>query len=282
MSNSQRIKDKYDGLARHLDEAALRLWAAVEAKALGRGGISLVARAIGLSRNTIYSGLKDLASSSESPAARLAPSSGPRRIRAPGGGRKKLTDKDPTLLADLEALVEPTTRGDPESPLRWTCKSTSQLARELKAMGHTVSQRSVGSLLGQLGYRLQAARKTREGRQHPDRDAQFQHIANTSAQYQAAGAPVISVDTKKKDLIGDFQNDGREWHPQGDPESVRVHDFMDPALGKVAPYGVYDMAANQGWVSVGVSITIPRSLRSKAFGAGGLKWASHAIPTPSI
>ncbi|MDA3919724.1 MAG: ISAzo13 family transposase [Salinisphaera sp.] len=252
MSNSQRIKDKYDGLARHLDEAALRLWAAVEAKALGRGGISLVARAIGLSRNTIYSGLKDLASSSESPAARLAPSSGPRRIRAPGGGRKKLTDKDPTLLADLEALVEPTTRGDPESPLRWTCKSTSQLARELKAMGHTVSQRSVGSLLGQLGYRLQAARKTREGRQHPDRDAQFQHIANTSAQYQAAGAPVISVDTKKKDLIGDFQNDGREWHPQGDPESVRVHDFMDPALGKVAPYGVYDMAANQGWVSVGV------------------------------
>ena len=170
----------------------------------------------------------------------------------PKGGRKKLKDKDPTLLRDLDALVEPTARGDPMSPLRWTCKSTPRLAQELAERGYEVSQRSVCDLLAELGYSLQSMRKTQEGRQHPDRDAQFQHIATTAARYQAVGDPVISVDTKKKELIGDFKNGGREWQPKGDPEAARVHDFPDPKLGKVAPYGVYDMAANQGWASVGI------------------------------
>ncbi len=254
------IEEKYRALADRLDEATLRVWAAVEAQAMGRGGVSTVSRAIGLSRTTIYAGLAELASKrASSKPVRSAKERSVRvggdlraRARAAGGGRKKLTDKDPTLLRDLDALVEPTTRGDPQSPLRWTCKSTPRLAAELAQQGHTVSQRSVCDLLAQLGYSLQSVRKTREGKQHPDRDAQFQHIAERARQYQAAGDPVISVDTKKKELIGDFKNGGREWQPQGDPEPVRVHDFIDPALGKVAPYGVYDLAANQGWVSVGI------------------------------
>jgi len=247
------ITDKYRALADRLDEATLRLWAAVEARALGRGGVSLVAKAVGLSRTTIYAGLEEL----EQPSPAVSPASsrgsvGQRRVRAQGGGRKRLVDKDPTLLRDLDALVEPTARGDPMSPLRWTCKSTSRLAEELAAMGHAVSPRSVCDLLAQLGYSLQAVRKTREGSQHPDRDAQFHHIADLAAAYQRAGDPVISVDTKKKELIGDFANGGREWQPKGTPEPVRVHDFIDPDQGKVAPYGVYDIAANQGWVSLGI------------------------------
>ena len=244
MSDVRTIADKYRALAGRLDEATLRLWAAVEARTLGRGGVSTVAKAIGLSRTTIHSGLRELELAP--PAAAGVPSK--RRIRAEGGGRKKLTDKDTTLLRALDALVEP--RGDPQSPLRWTCKSTPRLAKELAERGHQVSQRSVCDLLAQLG--LQATRKTREGGHHPDRDAQFNHIARTAAQYQAAGDPVISVDTKKKELVGDFKNGGREWQPRGAPEEVRVHDFIDPELGKVAPYGVYDVAANQGWVSVGI------------------------------
>jgi transposase len=254
MSDVGTIKDKYRALAGRLDEATLRLWAAVEARTLGRGGVSTVAQAIGLSRTTIHAGLKELGSSppvaAAPPAAAGAPSK--RRIRAEGGGRKKLTDKDPTLLRDLDALVEPTARGDPQSPLRWTCKSTPRLAKELAAQGHQVSRRSVWDLLAHLGYSLQATRKTREGGQHADRDAQFNHIARRAAQYQAAGDPVISVDTKKKELIGAFKNGGQEWQPKGQPEEVRVYDFLDPDLGKVAPYGVYDVAANQGWVSVGI------------------------------
>jgi transposase len=247
------ITDKYRALADRLDEATLRLWAAVEARALGRGGVSAVAKAVGMSRTTIYAGLDELGQTS--PA--VSPASargrvGSRRVRAQGGGRKRLADKDPTLLRDLDALVEPTARGDPMSPLRWTCKSTARLAEELAAMGHTVSPRSVYDLLTQLGYSLPSVRKTREGRQHPDRDAQFHHIADVAAAYQRAGDPVISVDTKKKELIGDFANGGREWQPKGMPEPVRVHDFRDPDQGKVAPYGVYDIAANQGWVSVGI------------------------------
>jgi transposase len=247
------ITEKYRALAGRLDEATLRLWAAVEARALGRGGVSTVAQAVGLSRTTIYAGLEELdkAPPAVSPAPLPRPV-GRGRIRAAGGGRKRLVDKDPTLLRDLDALVEPTARGDPTSPLRWTCKSTPRLARELAEQGHKVSQRSVCDLLAQLGYSLQSVRKTREGSQHPDRDAQFQHIATTAAQYQAAGDPVLSVDTKKKELIGDFRNGGREWHPKGEPEPVRVHDFPDLELGKVTPYGVYDVAANQGWVSVGI------------------------------
>jgi transposase len=248
MSDVRTIADKYRALAGRLDEATLRLWAAVEARTLGRGGVSTVAKAIGLSRTTIHSGLREL----ESAPAAAAGVPSKRRIRAEGGGRKKLTDKDPTLLRDLDALVEPTARGDPQSPLRWTCKSTPRLAKELAERGHQVSQRSVCDLLAQLGYSLQATRKTREGGHHPDRDAQFNHIARRAAQYQAAGDPVISVDTKKKELVGDFKNGGREWQPRGAPEEVRVYDFIDPELGKVAPYGVYDVAANQGWVSVGI------------------------------
>jgi transposase len=255
MSDAGTIEDKYRVLAGRLDEATLRLWAAVEARTLGRGGVSTVAKAIGMSRTTIYAGLQELGST-PAPLASLSFSPvggiGKRRIRVKGGGRKKLTDKDATLLRDLDALVEPTARGDPQSPLRWTCKSTPRLAKELVEQGHEVSQRSVCDLLAQLDYSLQSTRKTREGGQHPDRDAQFNHIARMAAQYQVAGDPVISVDTKKKELVGDFKNGGREWRPAGDPEQVRVHDFIDPELGKVAPYGVYDVAANQGWVSVGI------------------------------
>jgi transposase len=239
------IKKKFQALSGHLDEATLRRWAAVEAQTLGHGGVSTVAKAIGISRTTIYAGLKELdrpVSPSESKE------DGTRRVRAKGGGRKKLTEKDSTLLKDLDALVEPTARGDPQSPLRWTCKSTPRLAKELTQQGHTVSQRSVCDLLAQLDYSLQATRKTREGGTHPDRDAQFSHIATMAAQYQAAGDPVISVDTKKKELIGDFKNRGVEWQPKGSPEEVRVYDFIDPKLGKIAPYGVYDLATNQGWV----------------------------------
>ncbi len=244
------IEGKYRALAGRLDEATLRLWAAVEARTLGRGGVSAVAKAIGISRTTVYAGIAELAAAA--PAPSRAAGSSTRRVRLSGGGRKKLTAKDTTLLQDLDALVEPTARGDPQSPLRWTCKSTPRLAAELAALGHPASQRSVCDLLKQLDYSLQSPRKTREGRQHPDRDAQFSHIARMAAHYQRTGDPVISVDTKKKELVGDFKNGGREWQPKGEPEQVRVHDFIDPQLGKVAPYGVYDVAANPGWVSVGI------------------------------
>jgi transposase len=244
------IKEKFEALSGRLDEATLRLWAAAEARALGRGGVTTVAKASGLSRTTIHAGLRELASPAGGEASALAARG---RVRAPGGGRKRLSAKDPSLLRDLDALVEPSARGDPHSPLRWTCKSTPHLAKELQKKGHTVSQRSVCDLLAQLGYSLQAPRKTREGGHHADRDAQFAQIAALVAQYQESHEPVISVDTKKKELIGDFKNAGQEWQPKGMPEPVRVYDFIDPALGKVAPYGVYDMAANQGWVSVGIT-----------------------------
>ncbi|MEA3643167.1 MAG: ISAzo13 family transposase [Lamprobacter sp.] len=247
MDSAQIVKAKYDALAGRLNEATLRLWAAVEARALGRGGVTTVAKASGLSRTTIYAGLRELDAASEKPA------DAPARIRAPGGGRKRLVEKDPTLLGDLDALVEPSTRGDPRSPLRWTCKSTPRLAEELRNKGRQVSQRTTCDLLAQLGYSLQATRKVREGGHHADRDAQFAHIAAQVAQYQSTGEPVISVDTKKKELIGDFKNAGHEWQPKGQPEAVRVYDFIDPLLGKVAPYGVYDLSANEGWVSVGIT-----------------------------
>jgi hypothetical protein len=227
-----------------LNEAGLRLWAANEALSLGYGGVSEVARATALSRTTIHAGMAELESTE------LVDEPG--RIRRGGGGRKKLTDKDPGLLGALNKLVDPVTRGDPESPLRWTSKSTTKLAQELVKDGHPVSQRTVCDLLTAEGYSLQSVRKTREGAQHPDRDAQFQYL---NAQVQAAikdGQPVISVDTKKKELVGDFKNAGQEWQKKGTPVRVRVHDFVDPALGKAAPYGVYDLAANQGWVSVGI------------------------------
>jgi transposase len=249
MGDVTMIQAKYQALFGRLDEATLRLWAATEARGLGRGGVSLVAKAIGMSRTTVYAGLAEL--KAESSAAK--PAGDVRsRSRATGGGRKRLADKDASLLRDLDALVEPATRGDPMSPLRWTCKSTYRLAEELRRQGHSVCQRTICDLLGYLGFSLQSTRKTREGRQHADRDAQFGHIARAVADYQAAGDPVISVDTKKKELIGDFKNAGQEWQPKGTPEEVRVHDFIDPVLGKVAPYGVYDVTANMGWVNVGI------------------------------
>ena len=244
------IEAKFQALSGRLDEATLRMWAATEARSLGRGGVSAVAKAIGMSRTTIHTGLAEL-KAAVTPAATSKREARP-RIRATGCGRKKLTDKDVNLLRDLDALVEPTSRGDPMSPLRWTCKSTYRLAEELNGQGHEVSQRTVCDLLTQMDYSLQSTRKTREGGQHEDRDAQFAHIAKTVAEYQTGGDPVISVDTKKKELIGDFKNAGKEWQPKGTPEKVRVHDFIDPALGKVAPYGVYDLTANAGWVNVGI------------------------------
>lgn len=250
MSDQAIIEAKYQALSGRLDEATLRMWAATEARSIGRGGVSAVAKAIGMSRTTIHAGLAELKAAS-TPAPESKREAKP-RIRAVGGGRKKLIAKDGDLLRDLDALVEPTSRGDPMSPLRWTCKSTYRLAEELQRLGHEVSQRTVCDLLTQMGYSLQSTRKTREGGQHEDRDAQFNHIARTVADYQAAGDPVISVDTKKKELIGDFKNAGKEWQPKGTPEEVRVHDFIDPELGKVAPYGVYDLTTNAGWVNVGI------------------------------
>jgi Rhodopirellula transposase DDE domain len=238
------LSEKFKRIRPHLNEASLRLWAANEALSLGYGGVTEVSRATELSRTTIHAGIAELESA--------AVAHEPNRIRRSGGGRKKLTEKDPGLLGALNKLVDPVTRGDPESPLRWTSKSTTKLAQELSTSGHPVSQRTVCDLLTGEGYSLQSVRKTREGAQHPDRDAQFQFL---NAQVQAAlkaGQPVISVDTKKKELVGDFQNAGREWQKKKTPIQVRMHDFVDPALGKAAPYGVYDLAANQGWVSVGI------------------------------
>lgn len=249
MSDILAIKEKFQAIFSRLDEAALRIWAAAEARSLGRGGVSAVAKATGMSRTTIYAGIAEIAAGTPT-----TPTANGKqiRVRAAGGGRKRLVDKDDGLLKALDGLVEPTSRGDPMSPLRWTCKSTYRLSGELKRQGYAVCQRSVCDLLSQMGYSLQSTRKTREGGKHEDRNAQFEHIAKTVAEFQSGGDPVISVDTKKKELIGDFKNAGKEWQPAGSPEEVRVHDFIDPALGKVAPYGVYDLANNAGWVNVGI------------------------------
>jgi hypothetical protein len=245
---TQAIEAKFAILRPLLDERARRLWAAVEARAIGRGGIIRVAEATGLSRATIRAGLQELARP-DTPPGLQAPTE---RLRRPGGGRKPLGTRDPHLVRALETLVDPVTRGDPMSLLRWTCKSAAKLAAALQAQGHTVSERTVNRLLHDLGYSLQANRKTLEGGHHPDRDAQFQYINRRAKAFQRQGQPVVSVDTKKKELVGQFRNGGREWHPQGHPEEVQVHDFPDEALGKVIPYGVYDEATNTGWVSVGI------------------------------
>jgi hypothetical protein len=243
----ERIRRKFQSLGPVLDERSRRQWAATESRELGYGGVSAVARATGLARDTIRVGLRDLEHRRQHPDEPLR-----RRVRQPGGGRKPLTESDPTLVSALEALVEPHTRGDPQSPLRWTCKSTRQLAAELTRQGHPVGYRTVAWLLHEAGYSLQANRKTREGNQHPDRNAQFEFINGRAERFQRDRLPVISIDTKKKELVGDFKNGGREWLPQGKPEPVRVHDFVDKDLGKAIPYGVYDITNNQGWVSVGI------------------------------
>ena len=243
----QGIESRYAMLASLMDERMRRQWAAAEARAYGWGGIRAVSTATGMSPNTIVRGLAELKSREADPEAVVA--SG---IRCPGAGRKRATEADPELEAALERLVDPVTRGDPQSPLRWTCKSTKQLARELTWEGHRVSPRTVGRLLKAAGYSLQSNRKTKEGKQHPDRNAQFEHINAQVLAFQDRGQPVISVDTKKKELVGNFKNGGREWQPPGEPDEVLVHDFMDKELGKAIPYGVYDLTENQGWVSVGI------------------------------
>jgi Rhodopirellula transposase DDE domain len=218
---------------------------------LGRGGVAMVAAATGLGRNTIRAGVRELA------APGVVPPVSDQRVRVPGGGRKPVTTQDPTLLRDLEALVDPVTRGDPMSPLRWTCKSTRELTVALQERGHRVSHQTVAELLHALRYSLQGNRKTKEGATPPDRDAQFAHINAQTEVFQQRGQPVISVDTKKKALVGDFKHGGRAWQPAGRPEPVRVHDFVDRDRGKAIPYGVYDLAANQGWVSVGTDHATP-------------------------
>lgn len=240
----EALREKYLALTPTLNERSRRIYAATEARALGYGGIAAVSEASGLARSTIARGLMEIRAA--------VPGAEQSRIRRPGGGRKSLGEKDSRLLGDLESLVEPGTRGDPESSLRWTSKSLRLLADQLQRMGHTISYRSVGRLLEKARYSLQANRKTREGKQHPDRDAQFEYINQRVIRQQRAGQPAISVDTKKKELIGDFKNTGREWRPQGRPRRVRVHDFMIPEKGKAIPYGVYDLARNEGWVSIGI------------------------------
>jgi transposase len=241
--DTQTVAQRFHLVAPFLDERTRRLFAAAEAQVLGHGGVTAVARATGVSRRAIGIGLKELAAPQDSDN---------KRIRRPGAGRKRVVDKDSKLRSDLEGLVEPLARGDPESPLRWTCKSVRRLAEELQHQGHSVSHETVSSLLTEMGYSLQANRKTMEGEsQHPDRNAQFEYINARVKAFQAAAQPAISVDTKKKELVGDFKNAGQEWRPQHDPERVRVHDFEIPEQGKVAPYGIYDMAHNLGWVNVG-------------------------------
>jgi hypothetical protein len=242
MLDFEAIRERYTQLSPHLDERGRRMFAAAEARAAGYGGIAAVSRATGLAASTIGRGLKELA------AAGLESD----RIRRHGGGRKALLVSDPKLLDDLLTLVAPSERGDPMSPLRWTCKSLRRLAAELRALGHRISHTVVGEVLKQQKFSLQGNRKTREGDSHPDRDAQFAYINESVTRMLAGQQPVISVDTKKKELVGDFKNGGREWRPRGDPEEVRVHDFLIKELGRAVPYGVYDLAANEGWVAVGI------------------------------
>ena len=243
MIDLARIKRRFSAVRDLLDERSRRLFAATEAQAIGRGGISTVARATGVSRPAIRLGLKELTGTTAVEAG---------RVRRPGGGRKRLADLDPTLVRDLERLVEPTTRGDPETPLRWTCKSLRNLADELTRQWHRISYPVVADLLDDLGYSLQGNRKTKEGSDHPDRNAQFEHINARVKRFRNTRQPVISVDTKKKELVGDFKNSGRELRPKGSPERVRVHDFVVPELGRATPYGIYDLAHNSGWVSIGI------------------------------
>jgi transposase len=238
------IKSKYNLIKSRFDERSRRQWAAIEAKSIGRGGITLVSNSTGLSRTTITAAINEIDGDKDKKA-------GIKKIRRPGGGRKLLIEKEPSLLENLEKLVEPVTRGDPESPLRWTCKSTRKLADELNKQGYKVGDRKVAQLLHELNYSLQANRKVKEITSHPDRNAQFEHINKLTGLFQSKGQPVISVDAKKRELIGDFKNSGREWRQKNNPEKVRMYDFKDKELGHGIPYGVYDITVDKGWVSVG-------------------------------
>jgi hypothetical protein len=248
MDRVESIRKRFDRMRGSLNERGRRLFAATEALAIGWGGVALVARATGVAPSTIGEGKREIRRIEG--LGMSAPPTG--RSRRAGGGRKKTTDKDPTLITDLERLVEPVTRGDPESPLRWTSKSMRRLAKELREQGHKTSATMVAKLLKGMQYSLQGNKKTQEGSRHPDRNAQFEHINRRIDEELAARNPVISVDTKKKELVGNFKNGGKELRPKGEPEEVKVHDFVDPELGRANPYGVYDLANNQGWVSVGV------------------------------
>ncbi len=238
----RQVAEKYESIAPLLDERQRRRWLGIEARALGRGGVSAVARATGASRTTVTAAVAELAGAGGTAV--------PGRVRRAGAGRPPVTETDPDLVTALERLVDPATRGDPESPLRWTSKSARALADELGAQGHSVAPRTVAKLLHESGYSLQATRKTREGGTHPDRDAQFRYLTELVKAHLAGGDPVVSVDTKKKELVGEYKNGGREWRPKGQPEEVEVYDFVG-AAGKAIPYGVYDVAANAAWVSVG-------------------------------
>lgn len=242
MELHNKIRAKYNAISACLNEKALRIWVASEAKDLGWGGVTAVACATGISRSTIHLGLKEIENKSPD-----------NKIRRTGGGRKKLTESFPKLLNDLELLIDPVTRGDPESSLRWTCKSTRKLAEELEKKGYSITQRTICDMLVELGYSLQSNRKNKEGAQHPDRNKQFEYIYRKIKRFQKLNLPVISVDTKKKELIGAFKNQGKEYRPKGNPEEVNCHDFPSKEITKAAPYGVYDLTKNDGWVSVGIS-----------------------------
>ena len=244
----KHIEMVYKSLSPLMDERMRRQWAAAEAKSYGWGGIHAVKIATGISVNTIRKGLEELSEREANPGIEIS-----ERVRREGGGRKRLTELDPGLLTALERLIEPSTRGDPQSPLRWTCKSTPRLANELTQEGHPVSASTAGRLLRAADYSLQSDRKVKEGTNHPDRNAQFEYINDMVQDFQQRGQPAVSVDTKKKELVGEFHNKGREWQPQGEPIEVLMHDFMNKDLGKAIPYGVYDIAKNQGWVSVGIT-----------------------------
>jgi Rhodopirellula transposase DDE domain len=244
------VREKYKALSPLLHEKALRCWAACEAISLGRGGISLVVAATDLSRPMIRRGIAELQAGDHILGDDEPDQS---RIRRPGGGRHSISTTDRTVLRDLNRLIDPSTRGDPMSPLLWTCKSTRNLADALLELGHDLSHQTVGRMLVDLGYSLQANRKTEEGQDNPDRDAQFKHINAKVRSFQRRGQPVVSVDTKKKEIIGNYKNSGSEWEPSGQPRRVNSRDFPDKELGKVAPYGIYDLTANEGWVSVGIS-----------------------------
>jgi hypothetical protein len=241
MEAEETVAARYAAISPYLDERQRRLWVGAEARVMGKGGISLVARATRMSRPTIYRAMAEL----EAPPVLDG------RVRRPGGGRKRLVDHDPGLAAALDALVDPDSRGDPMSPLRWTCKSTGQLALALTRAGHPVSDTVVGEMLRASGYSLQANAKVREGGQNPDRNAQFHYLNEQAREFRDAGFPVVSVDAKKKELVGEYKNGGREWQPKGKPVPVKVHDFIDPILGKAIPYGVFDVGRNIGWINVG-------------------------------
>ena len=243
MDREAAIRERYAVLTPLLDERSRRLLVAAESQVIGHSGTTVVSKLTGVSRRVIRRGMAELKEPVVLPTG---------RVRRPGGGRKKAIDQDPALLRDLQELLESTTRGDPEAPLRWTCRSVRNLTAELQQRRHSVSHQVVADLLHELGYSLQANRKTREGASHPDRHAQFEHLNSKVKRYLGSKDPVISVDTKKKELVGDFKNGGRELRPKGDPEKVRVHDFLDKELGRATPYGIYDIARNAGWVSVGV------------------------------